>query len=139
MFVRLSLLASIFASLVLVCIPLSGCEKSIDDLQLKDLTQNEYLYIERMVILERAKAVALVDHETGFALLDSLANSWGDSASVRTGEMAKNAPLRSAAVGKLLGRILAAERDSLLNTPNPDLIALPLSDPSPSTHPEQPQ
>jgi len=103
------------------------------------VSPNEYKYIERMVILERTKAVVFADKETGFALLDSLALAWGDSALERTSELAKNSPLRSAAVGELLSRILKAERDSLLQAPRPDRLSQPLSDPLPSTHPEQSQ
>ncbi len=139
MLLRLSLSVTYFAGLCLICTLISGCENTADSLQMKDLTQEETLFIQRMVILERTKAVALVDKETGFALLDSLAIAWGDSALERTQELAANSPLRSAAVGKLLGQILKAERDSLVNAPRPDRIPLPVSDPLPSTHPEQSQ
>ena len=40
---------------------------------------NTPMIAERMVTLERAKAVALADREQGEALLDSLAAAWGDS------------------------------------------------------------
>ncbi len=139
MFVRLFLPATLLTGLALTGLFISGCDKSEEGLHLEDLSRDEYTFIERMVVLERTKAVALMDKETGFALLDSLAMAWGDSALVRTREMAENSPLRSAAVGELLGRILESERDSLLHAPHADRIGLPLSDPLPSKHPKQSQ
>jgi hypothetical protein len=138
MIFRLPRPAAILSGLAF-CLVISSCDSSDNSLKLEDLTENEYVFIQRMVILERTKAVALIDKETGITLLDSLAVAWGDSALERTREMAENSPLRSAAVGELLSRILEAERDSLIHAPRPDRIGLPLSDPSPATHPEQSQ
>ena len=114
----------------LVCGLIAGCEEDTTPLQLADLTADEHLYLERVVQLERAKAVALVDRETGLALLDSLAADWGDSSLAETKTLVPSEPKRSAAVADLLLRILAAENDSLLHAPRPDRLAAPLPDPT---------
>ena len=113
----------------LICGLLAGCDEEPAPLQLADLTADEHLYLERIVQLERAKAVALVDRETGLALLDSLAADWGDSSLAETKALVPSEPQRSAAVADLLLRILAAENDSLLHAPRPDRLAAPLPDP----------
>jgi hypothetical protein len=102
------------------------------DIRLKDLDEGEYRYVSRIVILERAKAVALVDRPTGDALLDSLAAAWGDSARAETTAGIPSEPARAQQVGRLLGRILEAELDSLLSSPRPDRLAAPLPDPDPA-------
>ena len=63
---------------VLLLLAAVGCEQG-DEPGLADLTPGERLYVERMVVLERAKAVGLADRGQGNALLDSLAAAWGDS------------------------------------------------------------
>jgi hypothetical protein len=111
---------------------LPGCsEEDHPALQLKDLTDGELLFVSRIVILERAKAVALIDRPTGEALLDSLAAAWGDSAFSETSRGVPSSPKRVGQVGDLLIRILDAELDSLISAPRPDRLAAPLPNPLP--------
>jgi hypothetical protein len=110
---------------------LAGCNSQTQPLQLKDLTPAERRYIERFVILERARAVALVDNQAGPALLDSLAAAWGDSAHQETRANLTNEPTRVAALHDLLLRILDAERDSLIQVPEARRLTAPIPDPSP--------
>lgn len=120
---------------VLMLAAATGCDHG-DDLLLADLTPGETLYVERMVVLERAKAVGLADREQGIALFDSLVAAWGDSALERTIAGLPDEPRRAAAVGRLLSGILLAEQDSLVNAPRPDRLAAPL--PLPAAPPVQP-
>lgn len=106
-----------------------GCSREPKALGLQDLLPGERRYVERVVVLERAKAVALVDPAVGGALLDSLAAAWGDSSLQDTLAGAPTRPLRAVAVGDLLCRILAAEEDSLVLAPRPDRLASPLAAP----------
>jgi hypothetical protein len=108
---------------------LSACDQSENDLQLADLTPEEHTYIERIVVLERAKSVALNDRTLGGAILDSLSLAWGDSIEARTAALAPVDPVRSVAVHDLLKRIIMAEKDSLLLAPSPRRLAVPLQDP----------
>ena len=98
---------------------------------LADLTPGERLYVERMVLLERAKSVALVDRTAGEALFDSLGAAWGDSSLTRTLSGVPTAPARSAAVAELLRRIIDVEHDSLRVDPGRDRLAEPVADPPP--------
>lgn len=110
---------------------LAGCSaEEPADLTLADLTDGERLYVTRLVVLERAKAVALVDRPTGDALLDSLAQAWGDSARSETEAGVPGDPLRAAQVATLLTRVLEAELDSLLAEPVPRRLAAPLPEPA---------
>lgn len=113
---------------------LAGCgdPESPPTLQLGDLDQGELQYVSRILILERAKAVALVDRPAGDALLDSLAYAWGDSAAAETSALVPSDPVRAAQVANLLNRMLEAELDSLLHAPRPDRLAAPLPDPLPA-------
>jgi hypothetical protein len=126
---------SVALLLVATCILSSGCTKEPQPLQLADLTPGERLFIARVVTLERAKAVALVDRPVGEALLDSLAAAWGDSSLALTLRGVPSEPRRSAAVSDLLTRILTAEEDSLLNSPRPDRLTAPIPDPIPEVQP----
>ena len=108
---------------------LGACEQSEKTLQLPDLTQEEHTYIERLVVLERAKAIALNDREKGSAVLDSLSQAWGDSVESETAAIAPAEPIRSRAVHDLLKRIIAAEHDSLLLAPTIERLSVPLPDP----------
>ncbi|MBK6900310.1 MAG: hypothetical protein IPH09_14025 [bacterium] len=99
-------------------------------LQLSDLTPPERLYVTRFVTLERARAVALVEPGRGGALLDSLAIAWGDSSLAAARSALPADPRRQALLHGLLGRILRAEQDSLLDAPRPDRLDAPLPDPS---------
>jgi len=109
----------------------AGCEKQDSPLTMADLSGDEYLYIERMVILERAKTAALLDRENGDALLDSLAAAWGDSSLQKTMTGVPRDPIRSQAVTDLLRKVLSAEQDSLLTTTGQERLHLPLPDPVP--------
>ncbi len=101
----------------LLAILLGACSQEVQDLQLENLSPSEYTYIERIITLERAKAVALEDRDLGNVLLDSLKVAWGDSAESETAAMAPSKPKRSKAVHQLLQRILTAENDSLKIAP----------------------
>lgn len=118
--------------MLLAVLLLSACEeKEHPPMQLEDLSQGELLYISRLVTLERAKAVALVDRPTGDVILDSLAVAWGDSARKDTAAGLTSDPVRAHQIGLLLKRILEAESDSLIQAPRPDRLTAPLPDPPP--------
>lgn len=104
----------------------AGCGHKEKPLSLDQLRPGERTYIERVVTLERAKAVTLVDRARGQALLDSLASAWGDSSKQETLAGMPQDPTRARLVNDLLGRILAAEQDSLLDAPRPDRLQAPL-------------
>ncbi|MCK9996327.1 MAG: hypothetical protein KAH56_08620 [Candidatus Krumholzibacteria bacterium] len=125
-----------FLLLLPVLIPAVGCEKNDAPLALSDLSGDEFVYVERMIILERAKTAALLDRETGDALLDSLAVAWGDSSFPLTLAGAPRNPLRSEAVGTLLRRVLEAEQESLLTSNGLDRMNQPLPEPLPEPEPE---
>ncbi len=126
----------LFLLLLPVLIPVAGCEKNDAPLALSDLSGDEFVYVERMIILERAKTTALLDRETGDALLDSLAVAWGDSSFPLTLLGAPRDPLRAEAVGILLRRILTAEQESLLTSNGLDRMNQPLPEPEPEPEPE---
>lgn len=117
----------------------AGCDTQEKPLTLADLNGGEFVYVERMVQLERAKAVALVDRPTGDALLDSLAAAWGDSSLQQTLDGVPSDPLRAEAVAELLRRVLVAEQDSLKANSGRDRLALPLPDPAPPLDEEPPK
>ncbi len=121
----------IFLLLLSGLIPTAGCEKSEAPLALNDLSGDEYLFVERMVILERAKTAALLDRETGDSLLDSLAAAWGDSSLPVTLAGVPRDPVRSEAVAALLGRVIEAEQESLLTSTGLDRLDQSLPDPAP--------
>ncbi|MBC8424501.1 hypothetical protein H8E07_10290 [bacterium] len=123
---------------LLALLALAGCRDGNDALRLADLEPAEERYITRFVILERARAVALVDRAAGDALLDSLAASWGDSALVETLAALPDTPRRQAQIHALLEAILTAEEDSLLAAPAARRLHAPLSDPPPAPLPEPP-
>jgi hypothetical protein len=115
--------------ILLAFMPLAtGCQEQPESLQLADLTPGESLIVERMVILERAKDVALIDRDTGEALLDSLSGAWGDSSLAKTQAGAPVEPGRAEAFGVLLRRVMAAEQESLLTTPGSARLHSPLPD-----------
>ncbi|MEN8005598.1 MAG: hypothetical protein ABFS42_01235 [Candidatus Krumholzibacteriota bacterium] len=122
----------LYLPLLLACLlPAAGCEKNEPPLTLEDLSAGEFVFVERMVILERAKTVALLDRAAGDALLDSLAAAWGDSSLDLTLTGAPDEPLRSEAVAALLRRVLAAEQDSLRASSGFERLTRPLPDPVP--------
>lgn len=109
----------------------AGCEKDETPLNFSDLTAGESLYIERVVLLERAKSVALIDRVAGEALFDSLAAAWGDSSLAQTVSGAPTNPVRAAKVAELLRRVITVEQESLKVSPGLNRLALPLPDPPP--------
>ncbi len=116
----------------------AGCSGPDEPLSTADLQPAERLYIERYVTLERARAVAFADRETGEALLDSLAAAWDDSAAAEAKEALDGSPpARIAAVLDLLRRIMDAETDSLLRSPGPELLAAPLPEPVAASDPPE--
>ena len=85
-----------------------GCgSEPASHLEIDDLTDSEMLFVERVIVLERARAVALRDRDTGGALLDSLSLAWGDSSLSETAAALPDDPERSAQVGRLLMNLLA--------------------------------
>ncbi len=79
-----------------------------------------------MVVLERAKAVALVDRPRGDALLDSLAAAWGDSSLERTLAGLPRDPDRAPSPwARSWPASCEAEQDSLVPGPAPDRLARP--------------
>jgi hypothetical protein len=110
---------------------LTGCQNEAKTLQLADLTPAEHRYVERFVVLERARAVAMVDAPSGLALLDSLAVAWGPGSMTETGKDLPQRPQRISALHDLLARILEAESDSLLQAPLPRRLGAALPDPPP--------
>ncbi len=59
---------------------LTACQGEDRSLGLEDLAPAERTFVERYIVLERARAVTLAEPALGAALLDSLAAAWGDSA-----------------------------------------------------------
>lgn len=105
------------AALVLVLALMAaagGCDRSERPLTPRDLTDDESVYVTRILILERVRAALVDDPFRGAALGDSLTAAWGDSARARTLDLAPTDPDRAALVHELLLRLLAAEQDSLL-------------------------
>ena len=122
-----------FLLLTILLFLLSGCNTGPDSLSLDDLSVAEREYIEKYVILERARAVAMVDGVVGTALLDSLAVAWGESSGVAIGNALPIEPIRAAAVQNLLHKILVAENDSLVFAPFAHRVTEPLPEPGPPT------
>jgi len=112
-----------------ILLAVTGCGRGDSPLRLQDLSATELSYVERFVVLERARAVAMDDRAVGESLLDSLAIAWGDSSLQEARSALEIEPGRLAEVHLLLGRILDAERDSLLSSPTPERLAAPLPDP----------
>ncbi|MEZ4387520.1 MAG: hypothetical protein R3D98_08060 [Candidatus Krumholzibacteriia bacterium] len=104
----------------------AGCDRGSDTLTVADLTANESRYVQRFMVLERARALALADPDQGEAALDSLAAAWGDSAAVEAGRLLPTEPRRAQLVDDLLRRLLEAESDSLTHAPRRDRLAAPL-------------
>ncbi len=112
---------------------ISGCRDDVSrPLRLDDLTPAEHRFVTRFVVLERARAVALVDRETGDALLDSLAAAWGDSALAEAQAAQPDDAKRQAALQTLLAVILDAEEDSLVLAPDARRLGAPLTDTPPA-------
>jgi hypothetical protein len=105
---------------------LVGCQDESDQLTLADLTAGERQVVERFIVLERARAVALANPALGAALLDSLAAAWGDSAQLEAEALLPTEPRRAARVHALLQELLAAEQDSLVLAPEPRRLQVPI-------------
>ena len=118
---------SLILTTMLLTLYAGACSREKQDLTLEDLSPSEYSYIERIIVLERAKAVALNDRELGNVILDSLMVAWGDSAESETAALAPKDPERSKAVHQLLVQITEAENDSLKLTPTVRRLTAPMS------------
>ena len=118
---------SLILTTLLLTLFAGACSQEEQDLQLDDLSPSEYTYIERIIVLERAKAVALNDRDLGNVILDSLMIAWGDSAESETASLAPKDPKRSKAVHQLMVRIAEAENDSLKQTPLLRRLTAPMS------------
>ncbi len=127
---------SLTLTIIFLSLFAGACSRQDQELQLADLSPDEYTYIERIVILERAKAVALNDRDLGNILLDSLLVAWGDSVESETAAMAPQVPERSQAVHELLGRILTAEKDSLKLVPEIRRLTAPMTGYQPEDVPD---
>ena len=110
---------------------LVGCQDRAEYLELKDLDAAERQVVERFVVLERARAVALADPPRGAAILDSLAAAWGDSAAQEAEASLTSEPDRAHLIHDLLRRVLVAEQDSLIHAPEPRRLTAPLPAPVP--------
>ncbi len=108
-----------------------GCNQNQSPLEIDDLNAGERVFLERYVVLERARAVVLADPVLGVALLDSLAAAWGDSAAVEAEAALPVDPERAALLQNLITRVLTAESDSLIHAPRPDRLDDPLPQPAP--------
>lgn len=126
------LLAAVGALTLGSLLGLASCSES--PLDVDDLTTAEREFVTRYIVLERARAVALAEPVAGTALLDSLAVAWGDSANAVARGQVPAEPARAAAVYGLLGRLLAAESDSLVQAPRARRLTAPL----PSGAPREP-
>ena len=120
---------AIVPALALLLLVAPGCDREAPSLRLADLTPDERLYVERFVVLERARALALVDAVAGDAVLDSLAAAWGDSALAEARAALPDDAVRQAALQVLLAEILDAEEDSLVMAPTVERLTAPLADP----------
>lgn len=118
------------AGALAACLLVAGCEKKPSPLVLDDLNEGETTLLTRLIILERAKALALVDRPAGQAVLDSLAVAWGDSTTEQTLAGAPRDATRAHAVGQLYSRVFAAEHDSLQAHDGRRELTAPLPDPT---------
>lgn len=107
----------------------TGCERETGPVGLADLTAGETVYFHRVLEIERAKTLALVDRDRGEAVLDSLAAAWGDSARAEVAAGLTGNPFRAEAVHRLLMRVLEAEHDSLRLHPAGGRLGRPAPDP----------
>lgn len=124
-------------ALALLLLAAGGCRDESRPLRLGDLSLAERLYVERFVVLERARAVALVDAAAGDAVLDSLAAAWGDSALSEARAALPDDAERQAALHDLVAGILDAEEDSLVLAPYARRLAAPVVDPPPQEAPAE--
>lgn len=123
-------------ALALLALLVAGCGQGPSELEYRQLRPAERLYVERFMVLERARAVALADPARGVALLDSLAATWGDTAEAEARAALPSDPRRAALVQDLMRRLLEAEADSLLLAPHPRRLQAPLPTPAPRPEPD---
>lgn len=107
-------LVLVLTMLLVLLAAAGGCARRERPLTPRDLTDDESVYVTRILVLERVRAALVDDPVRGSVLGDSLAAAWGDSARTRTLDLAPADPDRAALVHELLLRLLAAEQDSLL-------------------------
>ncbi|MBD3220389.1 hypothetical protein GF314_04030 [bacterium] len=117
--------------LPILLVLVAACAREPDHLTLADLTADESFCLERLVVLERARAVALADPELGEVVLDSLAVAWGDSVPEDLLRRLPLEPRRASRFHGLLRRVLEAENDSLTFAPRRDRLDAPLPTPAP--------
>jgi len=129
---RICRLILIVCSCLGAALSLAGCGKKPDELRVHDLNAGERQYVERFLILERARAVAMADPVCGTALLDSLAVAWGDTAASVAEAALSRDPRRVALLHDLVRRLLEAEADSLIHAPHPRRLTAPWPQPAPS-------
>lgn len=102
------------AGLLLLGVAAAACSRKERPLRPRDLTSDETRYVDRVLVLERVRALLLIDGGRGISVGDSLAIAWGDSALPETLAMAPAAPERAARLHDLLLRLVVAEQDSLV-------------------------
>lgn len=102
-----------------------GCDREPPPLAVSDLTPDEAYCLEHLVLLERARAVALADPELGAVVLDSLAVAWGDSFARDLERRLPVEPRRASRFHDLLLRVLEAENDSLTFAPRRGRLTAP--------------
>ncbi len=121
--------AALCLGLVAVGLPM-GCSNDPGELEFQQLRPAERQYVERYIVLERARAVVMNDPLRGAAILDSLAETWGDTAASSAEGWLPADPYRAARLQELLARLLAAEFDSLVQAPYPRRLTAPLPMPA---------
>jgi hypothetical protein len=109
---------------------LTACQGEDRSLGLEDLAPAERTFVERYIVLERARAVTLAEPALGAALLDSLAAAWGDSAADNARATLSSDAERARRLYDLVERLLEAEADSLVFAPAPRRLDDPLPDPA---------
>jgi hypothetical protein len=133
--VRHATAVNLLATGLVALLAVLGCDRGPKELEYRQLHPAERLYVERFLVLERARAVALADPARGVALLDSLAVAWGDTAEAQARAALPSDPRRAALVQDLVRRLLEAEADSLLLAPHPRRLQAPLPTPAPRREP----
>lgn len=116
-------------NLSLLCVAIAlvaGCQGEPDQIELTDLDAGERQVVERYIVLERARAVAMADPPRGTAILDSLATAWGDSAGIEAERALPTDPKRASRIHDLLRRLLEADQDSLVHAPVPRRLTAPM-------------
>jgi hypothetical protein len=110
-----------------------GCSREPGELKIEQLNAKERQFVERFIVLERARAIVLSDPLRGTAVLDSLASAWGDTSVDLAVQALPSTPQRTARLYELIARLLEAEADSLIHIPSPRRLAAPLPNPRTTT------